>query len=105
MNLARRAIQMDPDDPLGYQALGNLYALNGQGDRAIEMRKLRLLENSDRPELQIYYLGKKGDKLELHVHGLKDGEIGVSRVPLGAYDTVQRKIRTNWLTRQQSMSA
>ena len=39
MDLARRAIQMDPDDPLGYQALGNLYALSGQADRAIEMRR------------------------------------------------------------------
>ena len=39
MDLARRAIQMDPDDPLGYQALGNLYALSGKADRAIEMRR------------------------------------------------------------------
>jgi adenylate cyclase len=39
MDLARRAIQMDPGDPLGYQALGNLYALSGQAGRAIEMRR------------------------------------------------------------------
>ena len=39
MDLAQRAIIMDPDDPLSYQALGNLYALSGQGDRAIEMRR------------------------------------------------------------------
>ena len=39
MDLARCAIQMDPDDPLGYQALGNLYALSGKADRAIEMRR------------------------------------------------------------------
>ena len=39
MDLARRAIQMDPGDPLGYQALGNLYALSGQGELAIEMRR------------------------------------------------------------------
>jgi adenylate cyclase len=39
MDLARRAIQMDPDDPLGYQALGNLFALSGKADRAIEMRR------------------------------------------------------------------
>ncbi len=39
MDLAQRAIQMDPDDPLGYQALGNLYALSGKADRAIEMRR------------------------------------------------------------------
>jgi len=39
MELAERAIQMDPKDPLGYQALGNLYRLNGQAGRAIEMRR------------------------------------------------------------------
>lgn len=33
MVLAQRAIQMDPDSPLGYQTLGNLYALNSQGER------------------------------------------------------------------------
>ena len=39
MELAERAIQMDPKDPLGYQALGNLYRLKGQSDMAIEMRR------------------------------------------------------------------
>jgi TolB-like protein/class 3 adenylate cyclase/Flp pilus assembly protein TadD len=39
MELAERAIQMDPNDPLGYQALGNLYRLKGQAERAIEMRR------------------------------------------------------------------
>jgi adenylate cyclase len=39
MELAERAIQMDPKDPLGYQALGNLYRLSGQAKRAIEMRR------------------------------------------------------------------
>ena len=39
MALVRRAIQLDPDDPLAYQALGNLYALSGDADRAIDMRR------------------------------------------------------------------
>ena len=39
MELARKAIRMDPDSPLGYQTLGNLYALTGQGKRAIELRR------------------------------------------------------------------
>ena len=39
MELARRAIQMDSNDPLGYLALGNPYRLRGQADRAIEMRR------------------------------------------------------------------
>jgi TolB-like protein/class 3 adenylate cyclase/Tfp pilus assembly protein PilF len=39
IQLARRAIQMDPDSPLGYQTLGNLYALTGQGENAIELRR------------------------------------------------------------------
>jgi adenylate cyclase len=37
--LAERAIQMDPNDPLGYQALGNLLFLIGQPKRAIEARR------------------------------------------------------------------
>jgi adenylate cyclase len=37
--LAERAIQMDPNDPLGYQALGNLLFLIGQPNRAIEARR------------------------------------------------------------------
>jgi adenylate cyclase len=39
MELAQRAIEMDPDSPLGYQTLGNLHALTGQGERAIELRR------------------------------------------------------------------
>jgi len=39
MELAQRAIQMDPDDPLGYQALGNLYALTGQAELSIDLRR------------------------------------------------------------------
>jgi adenylate cyclase len=39
IELARRAIQMDPDEPQGYQTLGNLYALTGQGSRTIELRR------------------------------------------------------------------
>lgn len=39
MELAERAIRMDPNDPLGYMALGNLYRLRGQADRAIELRR------------------------------------------------------------------
>jgi TolB-like protein/cytochrome c-type biogenesis protein CcmH/NrfG len=37
--LAKQAIQMDPDEPQGYQTLGNLYALTGQGSRTIELRR------------------------------------------------------------------
>ena len=39
MALAQRAIQMDPDNPLGYQALGNLYALSDQAERSIALRR------------------------------------------------------------------
>jgi tetratricopeptide (TPR) repeat protein len=39
MELAQRAIQMNPDDPHGYMVLGNLYALKGQADRMIEFRR------------------------------------------------------------------
>ncbi|CAB5134289.1 Adenylate cyclase (EC [Olavius algarvensis associated proteobacterium Delta 3] len=39
MARAQRAIKMDPDEPLGYQTLGNLYALRGEAERAIELRR------------------------------------------------------------------
>jgi adenylate cyclase len=39
IELAKRAIQMDPDEPQGYQTLGNLYALTGEGRRTIELRR------------------------------------------------------------------
>ena len=39
IKLAQQAIEMDPDEPQGYQTLGNLYALNGQGERAIALRR------------------------------------------------------------------
>ena len=37
--LANRAVQMNPNDPHGYMVLGNLYALIGQSERSIEMRR------------------------------------------------------------------
>ena len=39
MELAERAIEMDPKDTLGYMQLGNLYQLKGDHDRAIELRE------------------------------------------------------------------
>jgi tetratricopeptide (TPR) repeat protein len=39
MALAERAIQMDPNDPSGYMALGNLLFLVGQPKRAVEARR------------------------------------------------------------------
>ena len=39
MSLAERAVQMNPSDPHGYMVLGNLYALIGQSERSIEMRR------------------------------------------------------------------
>jgi adenylate cyclase len=39
IKLAQRAIQIDPDEPQGYMTLGNLYALKGQSERAIALRR------------------------------------------------------------------
>ena len=39
MELAKRAIEMDPKDTLGYMQLGNLYQLKGDHARAIDLRK------------------------------------------------------------------
>jgi adenylate cyclase len=37
--LAKRAIEMDPDDTLGYMQLGNLVQLQGDNERAVELRE------------------------------------------------------------------
>jgi adenylate cyclase len=39
IELAERAIEMDPNDTLGYMQLGNLYQLKGDHDRAITLRE------------------------------------------------------------------
>ena len=39
MELAEKAIELDPEDTLGYMQLGNLYQLAGEHDRAIELRE------------------------------------------------------------------
>jgi len=39
IELAEQAIEMDPNDTLGYMQLGNLYQLKGDHDRAIELRE------------------------------------------------------------------
>jgi TolB-like protein/DNA-binding SARP family transcriptional activator len=39
IELAEQAIEMDPNDTLGYMQLGNLYQLEGDHDRAIELRE------------------------------------------------------------------
>ena len=39
MEFAERAIDVDPEEPLGYQLLGNLFFLLNQPERAIELRQ------------------------------------------------------------------
>ena len=39
MKLARRSIEMDPAAPFGYQTMGNLYAVKGDEEKAIEYRR------------------------------------------------------------------
>jgi tetratricopeptide (TPR) repeat protein len=48
MELAQRAIDIDPVDPLGYQILGNLYFVKGNFAKGIELREkaLELAPNS-----------------------------------------------------------
>tara|TARA_B100000315_G_C14271918_1_gene449063 strand:- start:135 stop:683 length:549 start_codon:yes stop_codon:yes gene_type:complete len=42
MELARKAIDLDPMDPLGYQILGNLYFVRGEYSEAIALKEKAL---------------------------------------------------------------
>jgi len=58
-------------------------------DRAVEILKFLLLEKAQsRENLTILLQEKKDAYLTFHLYGLKEGEVGISRVPLSLYEKV-----------------
>ena len=67
MEFAERTIVMDPNEALGYMALGNLFILDGNTARGIELRRkaVELAPNSFRPAAGLaMQLGRNGQEQE-----------------------------------------
>jgi hypothetical protein len=43
------------------------------------------LEDSEK-ELAVWYQGRMPDSIEFHIHGIREGEVAVTRVPIGIYE-------------------
>lgn len=76
---------------IGYPELVEKLAIceAGLDDRAVELIKYYLAQKaSDSSALEIYFKRREGDKLTFHLHGLREGEVGVSTVPDSLYQKV-----------------
>jgi hypothetical protein len=77
---------------IGYPELSDRIAVirDGLEPAAVEALKYYLLlkaeENYPDREISIWYEGKNPDGVELHLHGLRSGEVAVSRVPMAVYE-------------------
>jgi len=65
-------------------------------DRSVEILKYVLLSKlngkDDDREVVVLYHGREGDRLVFYVHGAKEGEVGVTRLRLDAYDKIASDI-------------
>lgn len=77
MEFAERAITMDPSEPLGYMALGNLFILDGNTTRGIELRRkaLDLAPNDFRTAaglaMQFTRVGQEQEAVELFERAIR----------------------------------
>ena len=74
---AERAIKVDPEDPLGYQLLGNVFFLLNQPERAIELRRkaIELAPNDFSTvaglAMRLKELGREQEAVELFEHAMR----------------------------------
>ncbi|MCA1951092.1 MAG: CpXC domain-containing protein [Treponema sp.] len=65
----------------------------------IEALKYYLLlkadETNPEAEATAWFVGKQGDYLEFHVHGLRNEEVAVSRIPYSVYTKTREEYRKN----------
>jgi hypothetical protein len=77
---------------IGYPEMADRIAVirDGLSPAAIESLKYYLLlkaeESCPEGEISVWYQGKSPDSVEMHLHGLRPGEIAVSKVPMGVYE-------------------
>lgn len=66
---------------------------DGLDDRVIEIMKFYLLHKAgSNAEPHIYYHEKQDGALQFHIHGLRDGEIGVTRIPFSVYQRIANEM-------------
>ena len=62
---------------------------DGFDDRVVEIMKFYLLEKAQADEsVRAYYFAKLSDSIELHIYGMREDEVGVSKVPLRIYEQI-----------------
>jgi adenylate cyclase len=83
IELAERAIEMDPNDTLGYMQLGNLYQLKGDHDRSIELREkaVQIAPNDFQANWGLGTVLYRAGQLERAVEVLKHAERQSPRHP------------------------
>jgi len=66
---------------------------NGLDDRVVEIIKYHFMQKAG-PELdiKIYFQNIENDKLVFHIHGLKEDEIGITRVSLSFYRRISETL-------------
>ncbi len=58
-------------------------------DRILEVMKFYLLEKAGADDsVRAYYFSKTGDSIEFHIYGMREDEVGVSKVPLRVYEQI-----------------
>jgi hypothetical protein len=77
---------------IGYPEMADRLAVlrDGLEPAAVEALKYYLLLKAEETypdnEISIWYQSKSEEALEFHLHGLQEGSVAVSRVPLGLYE-------------------
>ncbi|MDR2158701.1 MAG: CpXC domain-containing protein [Treponema sp.] len=88
----RRKDPKDAETVIGYPELAERLSVyrDGLEPAAVEAVKYFLLlkaeENYPDGEISIWYQGRGPEGLEFHLHGIRDGEVAVSRLPMGIYE-------------------
>ena len=67
---------------------------DGLDERFVEAIKLRMLEKAgdDQQDVRIFYVGSESGTLSFHVHGLRENQVGITRVPAAIYEKIGPEI-------------
>jgi hypothetical protein len=102
MAFYRRKKEDDPTEVLiGYPELADRLAVirDGLEPAAVEALKYYLLIRAEETypdqDKSVWYQQKNGDFLEFHLHGLREDEVAVSRVPWAVYEKTRGDYKKN----------
>ncbi|MDR1949257.1 MAG: CpXC domain-containing protein [Spirochaetaceae bacterium] len=56
---------------------------------------LKAEETNAEGEISVWYQNREADHLEFHLHGLRDGEVAVTRVPVAVYEKTAGDFRSH----------